>query len=348
MCSTIPSCWAATPGSISSRCARTTRSSAGSPSAPTWCCSTRRAPSTPRRAFARFLEERRQGGRDVCFVVGGPYGTALDAPRPPAVARPDDAAAPARARGPARAALPRPQDPRGRAVPSLTCPSDPWKSCAPRSRTRPPSCATASPARASARRSSGRRRPASATTPPTPRCCSRPRSARRRGRSRSGWPGRCRARSGERVDHVEVAGPGLPQRLPRRGLVRRRARGAAGRRRGVRRRRARAARAGADRVRLRQPDGAADRRQRAPRRLRRRAGADPRAGRPRRQPRVLLQRLGLPGRPPRPVDPRPREGRGPAGGRLPGRLRRRARARHRGRRRARGRASSRAAASTRS
>jgi 23S rRNA (pseudouridine1915-N3)-methyltransferase len=28
-------------------------------------------------AFATWLEERRQGGRDVCFVVGGPYGTAL-------------------------------------------------------------------------------------------------------------------------------------------------------------------------------------------------------------------------------------------------------------------------------
>jgi 23S rRNA (pseudouridine1915-N3)-methyltransferase len=27
--------------------------------------------------FARFLEQRRQGGRDVCFVIGGPYGTAL-------------------------------------------------------------------------------------------------------------------------------------------------------------------------------------------------------------------------------------------------------------------------------
>ena len=25
-------------------------------------------------AFSRFLEERRQAGRDVCFVVGGPYG----------------------------------------------------------------------------------------------------------------------------------------------------------------------------------------------------------------------------------------------------------------------------------
>ena len=27
--------------------------------------------------FARFLEQRRQGGRDVCFVIGGPFGTAL-------------------------------------------------------------------------------------------------------------------------------------------------------------------------------------------------------------------------------------------------------------------------------
>jgi 23S rRNA (pseudouridine1915-N3)-methyltransferase len=29
-------------------------------------------------AFARWLEERRQAGRDVCFVVGGAFGTALD------------------------------------------------------------------------------------------------------------------------------------------------------------------------------------------------------------------------------------------------------------------------------
>ena len=28
--------------------------------------------------FARFLEERRHGGRDVCFVIGGPFGTRLD------------------------------------------------------------------------------------------------------------------------------------------------------------------------------------------------------------------------------------------------------------------------------
>jgi 23S rRNA (pseudouridine1915-N3)-methyltransferase len=29
-------------------------------------------------AFARWLEDRRQAGRDVCFVVGGPFGTALE------------------------------------------------------------------------------------------------------------------------------------------------------------------------------------------------------------------------------------------------------------------------------
>jgi 23S rRNA (pseudouridine1915-N3)-methyltransferase len=29
-------------------------------------------------AFARWLEARRQAGRDVCFVVGGPYGVRLE------------------------------------------------------------------------------------------------------------------------------------------------------------------------------------------------------------------------------------------------------------------------------
>jgi 23S rRNA (pseudouridine1915-N3)-methyltransferase len=29
-------------------------------------------------AFSRFLEERRRGGRDVCFVIGGPKGLELD------------------------------------------------------------------------------------------------------------------------------------------------------------------------------------------------------------------------------------------------------------------------------
>jgi 23S rRNA (pseudouridine1915-N3)-methyltransferase len=30
--------------------------------------------------FARFIEARRQGGRDVCFVIGGAFGLDLEAP----------------------------------------------------------------------------------------------------------------------------------------------------------------------------------------------------------------------------------------------------------------------------
>ena len=29
-------------------------------------------------AFSRFLEDRRREGRDLCFVVGGPFGLELD------------------------------------------------------------------------------------------------------------------------------------------------------------------------------------------------------------------------------------------------------------------------------
>ena len=29
-------------------------------------------------AFAEFIEERRQQGRDVCFVIGGPFGSKVD------------------------------------------------------------------------------------------------------------------------------------------------------------------------------------------------------------------------------------------------------------------------------
>jgi 23S rRNA (pseudouridine1915-N3)-methyltransferase len=31
-------------------------------------------------AFSRFLEQRRQAGRDLCFVIGGPFGHGSDAP----------------------------------------------------------------------------------------------------------------------------------------------------------------------------------------------------------------------------------------------------------------------------
>ena len=53
---------------------------------------------------------------------------------------------------------------------------------------------------------------------------------------------RCEERLGERVDRVEVAGPGLPQPLPGRRLVPRRGRRGAGGRRRLRRRRRRDAR----------------------------------------------------------------------------------------------------------
>ena len=29
-------------------------------------------------SFSRFLEQRRQSGRDLCFVIGGPYGLELE------------------------------------------------------------------------------------------------------------------------------------------------------------------------------------------------------------------------------------------------------------------------------
>jgi 23S rRNA (pseudouridine1915-N3)-methyltransferase len=37
-----------------------------------------RGKSYDSRAFADWLEERRRAGRDVCFVVGGPYGLELE------------------------------------------------------------------------------------------------------------------------------------------------------------------------------------------------------------------------------------------------------------------------------
>ncbi len=59
-------------------------------------------------AFSLFLEERRQAGGDVAFVVGGPFGAPpLAAGGPPPLAGRDDPAPPARVGGFARAALPR-------------------------------------------------------------------------------------------------------------------------------------------------------------------------------------------------------------------------------------------------
>ena len=37
-----------------------------------------RGEASDSEAFAAFLEERRRSGRDLCFVIGGPYGLELE------------------------------------------------------------------------------------------------------------------------------------------------------------------------------------------------------------------------------------------------------------------------------
>jgi 23S rRNA (pseudouridine1915-N3)-methyltransferase len=44
------------------------------------CLLDSRGASHDSEAFARWVEQRRQGGRDVCFVIGGPYGIELPSP----------------------------------------------------------------------------------------------------------------------------------------------------------------------------------------------------------------------------------------------------------------------------
>ena len=48
------------------------------PRARTACCSTRGGRTYGSEAFARWLEDRRQAGRDVCFVIGGAFGIELE------------------------------------------------------------------------------------------------------------------------------------------------------------------------------------------------------------------------------------------------------------------------------
>ena len=115
-------------------------------------------------------------------------------------------------------------------------------------------------------------------------------------------------------------GPRLPQPLHGRRLAQPRGGGeavAAGDAYGVGRRR----RAHERGVRERQPDRADHGGGGPPRRLRRRALPDPRVRRQRGRARVLRERPRLADRALRRVDPRPGEGGGAAGGRLPGRLR---------------------------
>ena len=70
-------------------------------------------------AFARWLEARRMAGRDVCFLLGGPSGTRLEACDERLSLGAMTLPAPARARAAARAALPGAQDPRRGALPSV-------------------------------------------------------------------------------------------------------------------------------------------------------------------------------------------------------------------------------------
>jgi 23S rRNA (pseudouridine1915-N3)-methyltransferase len=45
------------------------------------CLLARDGESPDSLAFSRFLEERRRSGRDLCFVIGGPFGLELAEPR---------------------------------------------------------------------------------------------------------------------------------------------------------------------------------------------------------------------------------------------------------------------------
>ena len=166
-----------------------------------------------------------------------------------------------------------------------------------------------------------------ATTRPTRRCCWPRCSARRRARSPSSWRTGCATSSAPALERRRGRGPGLPQPVPRRRLVRgrwsassppARASGPGG---------AEQPRAGERRVRLGQPDRAADCGQRAQRRLRRRARAAALVRRPRRRARVLLQRLRRAGR----ASSARRSRRGRAARSPRGRLRGRVRGRARGR-----------------
>ena len=252
--------------------------------------------------------------------------------RPQALARPDDAPAPARARGPARAALPRPQDP-GRASRTITdvgTPIDDLRAAVGRRRGRA--------AQRGARPTFTLERPrkagfgdfsTNAAMLLAPALKAPPREiAERLGEGLT-------ARLGDRVERVEVAGPGFLNLFLADAWYTDAA--------------AHVLAAGdawgggvaepAERVLIEfvsaNPTGpltAASGRHAAYGDALRAAA---RARRPRGRARVLLQRRGLPAAQARRVDPRSRARRGAARGRLPGRVRRRAGAADPGRGRAR-------------
>ena len=272
------------------------------------CLLDSRGRSYTSEAFAGWLEERRQAGRDVCFVIGGAFGVELAGRRRShVVVRTADASAHARARRAPRAALPSAQDPRQRAVPSLAVhPVDELRAAVEAAAGDLRNGKPAPTTRASLERPKKAGFGDYSTNAAmllAPALGAPPREiAERLGEKLS-------ERLGEAVERVEVAGPGFLNVFladawyvgAARQVV------AAGDDWG--RGDAGAARERQRRVRLREPDRPADRRQRPPRRLRRRDRAHARARRPRGQPRVLLQqrrvadrqarRVGAPARPPR-------------------------------------------------
>ena len=188
-------------------------------------------------------------------MIGGPFGIKLDDHDALLSLRADDAAVPARARRAARAALPRAQDPRRRAVPSLSVTPARPAPHRPRGRRRRPArrraapqgaAVAGAPAQARVRRLLVQRRDAAGAAAG--------RAAARR------WPSgsarRSPAGSATSSTRVDVAGPGFLNLFLADAWYARRAGGDPRRRRPPRRRRRGQARADQRRVRLRQPDRA--------------------------------------------------------------------------------------------
>jgi 23S rRNA (pseudouridine1915-N3)-methyltransferase len=44
------------------------------------CLLTREGEAMDSLAFSRFIEDRRREGRDLCFVIGGPFGLEIESP----------------------------------------------------------------------------------------------------------------------------------------------------------------------------------------------------------------------------------------------------------------------------
>ena len=266
-------------------------------------------------AFARWLEERRQGGRDVVLRGRRPVRDRARALRSQALTRRDDAPAPARAGRAARAVVPSAQDPRQRAVPSLTLASPVEElRAAVEAVTAELGNGAVTPTLERPRKAGFGDYSTNAAMLLAPSLKAPPREiAERLGAALQAAARRARREGRGRRARV-------PQRLPRRRLVHRRRRARARGRRRLGQRDRRGAGAGPDRVRLGESHRPADRSERPPRRVRRCARSAARVRRSRGRARVLLQRRRRAAAQARHVDPRARPRRSAARGRLPGRV----------------------------